>query len=72
MSLVTALYGMNIGQLRARHGKLDVWQKIWEWAKEYLTTEEIQSNVLLPIEIFRGIIWHVSANRDMPDLLQKM
>jgi len=28
-------------------GKQDVMQKIWEWAKERLTTEEIKNGMLL-------------------------
>ena len=72
MLLAKGSNGLTIGQLAAQLGELDILQKMWEWAKEYLTTEEIQSKLLLPTDIFRGTIWHVVANRDQLDILQKM
>jgi endo-1,4-beta-D-glucanase Y len=33
--------------LAAKRGKRDVLQKVWDWAKNYLTTEEIINNLLL-------------------------
>jgi predicted RNase H-related nuclease YkuK (DUF458 family) len=33
--------------LAAKWGKLDILQKMLEWAKEYLTTEELKYKLLL-------------------------
>ena len=36
--------------LASQWQELGVWQKIWEWAKEYLTTEEMKKELLLATE----------------------
>ena len=38
-------------------GKLDVMQKMWEWAKERLTTEEIKNEMLLRTDIKGTTAW---------------
>jgi len=36
-------------------------QKIWEWAKERLTTEEIRNDLLLCSEGQGKNVWHIAA-----------
>jgi len=41
--------------------KLDVMQKIWEWAKERLTTEETRNDLLLCRDGQGRNVWHIAA-----------
>jgi endo-1,4-beta-D-glucanase Y len=43
-------------------GKLDILQKIWEWAKEILTKEEINNKLLLATDNKGRTAWHVAAS----------
>ena len=47
MLLRTDRKGRNAWQIAACAGKLDVMNKLWEFAKERLTAEEIKSEMLL-------------------------
>jgi hypothetical protein len=49
--------------LAAKRGELDVLQKIWEWAKENVTKEEINNKLLLATDICGKTIFHTVARR---------
>jgi hypothetical protein len=42
--------------------KLDVMQKMWEWAKKRLTTEEKSNKFLKSTDHKESAVWHVAAN----------
>jgi hypothetical protein len=39
--------GTTPGTLQHRGGNVDVLEKLWEWAKEVLNTENLNNNLLL-------------------------
>ena len=45
-------------------------QKIWEWAKERLTTEEIKSEMLLRTDSEGRNAWLIAAHRGKLDVMQ--
>ena len=56
--------GMNAWHIAAYRGNVDVMQKIWEWAKERLTTEEIKNEMLLRTDregMNAWILQHIGA-----------
>jgi len=52
-------------------GNLDVLQKIWEWAKERLTTEEISKKLLLAKNKGRTAL-HVAADSYKLEIFQEI
>ena len=46
MLLDTDQLGLTEYHVAARYGTLDVLQKIWDWAKEILTKEELKIDLL--------------------------
>jgi hypothetical protein len=59
MLLRTDREGKTTWQLAAYSGNLDIMQKIWEWAKEKLTTEEIKKDMLLRTDDDGRTAWHL-------------
>jgi hypothetical protein len=53
-------------------GELDVLQKMWELAKEKLTTEEIKIEMLLRTDDDGRTAWHFAAYRGKLDIMQKI
>jgi len=53
--------GRTVWHVAAACRKLEILQKIWEWAKEKLTTEEINNKLLLGTDNEGGIDWHLAA-----------
>ena len=47
MLLGTENYGTNAWHIAAERGNSEILQKVREWAKENLTTEEINNKLLL-------------------------
>jgi hypothetical protein len=47
-------------------------QKIWDLAKDLLTTEEIKNNLLFYTDRKRKTVWHRAARFGSSDLLQKI
>ena len=47
-------------------------QKLWEWAKENLTPEEIKNILLLGTEKYRSTAWHIGAEEGNSEILQKL
>jgi len=63
--LRTGIKGRKAWHITAYGGELVVMQKIWEWAKERLTTEEIKMKCYYAQTMrdgTRGIIQHIGAN----------
>jgi len=48
-----------------------MWQKIWDWAEENLTTDEIK-NKLLPTDNDGQTVLHEAAMRGNVEVLQKI
>ena len=61
MLLRTDHEGKNAWDIAAYRGRLDVMQKIWEWAQERLTTEEIKNVMLLHTDNDGKTVWHEAA-----------
>jgi len=57
--------------MAAEWGKPEILQKLWEWAKEELTTEEI-NKLLLATDKKGSTVWHVAAKKGTPEILQKV
>ena len=45
-----------------KRGKLEILQKVWEWANEKLTTEGINNKLLLGTDNEGWTVWHWAAN----------
>ena len=52
--------------------KLELMQKIWQWAKEVLTTEEISNEMLLRTAITGRNAWHNAAYEGELNITQKI
>jgi hypothetical protein len=52
-------------------GNLDILLKVWEWAEEKLTTEDINNNFLLATDNEGMSAWHLAACEVNLDILQK-
>jgi ankyrin repeat protein len=46
----------------ACNGKLDVLLKVWNWAEEKLTTEELNNKLLLATDKEGWTAWHYAAH----------
>jgi endo-1,4-beta-D-glucanase Y len=57
-------------KLAVERGNVEVVHKIWEWAQEILTTEEIQNNLLLRNGREGRTAWHLAACWDKQYLMQ--
>ena len=47
-------------------------QKIWEWAKGRLTTEEIKNEMVLSTDRIGRNAWHIASYRGNVDAMQKI
>jgi hypothetical protein len=47
-------------------------QKIWDLAKDILTTEEMKNKLLLSEDSVGNTVWHWAAQEVYEDLLQKI
>jgi hypothetical protein len=47
----------------AKEGTPEMLQKVWEWAKEKLTTEEICNKLFLATDNTGTTVWHMAAKR---------
>jgi len=56
----------------AGNGEARSLQNIWDWAKENLTTEELNNNLLLVKNKWLRTAWHVAAKEGNLDILKKM
>ena len=56
--------------MAVKEGKLELLQKIREWAKEKLTTEKVNNELLLTKDIWGRTVWYVAAEEDKLDLQQ--
>jgi hypothetical protein len=52
-------------------GKLVTLEKFWEWAKEKLTTEEINNKLLLGTDNEGRTAWHLAAMWGKLEMLEK-
>jgi hypothetical protein len=57
----------TVWQVAAVLGNIEVLQKLWEWAKEILTTEEINN---LPTDRDGRNVWHIAGLRGKLDVIQ--
>jgi hypothetical protein len=55
----------------SQYGKLDILHKLWEWAKDVLTQEEL-NNILLAKDEYERNVWHMAAERDQLEILQAL
>jgi len=69
--LGTDQYGTTAWHIAAERGNSEVIQKLWEWAKENLTTEEINNKLLLMTDEEGKTAWHIAAKRGNSEILQK-
>jgi len=51
---------------------IHVLEKLWEWAKENLTTENINNKLLLATDHNGMTVWHLAATRYTPEILQQV
>jgi hypothetical protein len=56
----------------SRGRELDLLQKIWNFAKENLKTQEIKNNLLLATDFKGNTAWHLAAEGGKPDVLKKI
>jgi hypothetical protein len=61
---------MTVWHEAAFGGELDVRQKIWEWAEERLTTEEIKNELLLGTDHEGRNPWQLAAYLGKRDVMQ--
>jgi hypothetical protein len=65
-------WGNTAWHVAAKGGKLQVLQKMWEWAKKKLTTEEISNIMLLETDNLGCTVWQVAANEGKLKLLHEV
>jgi len=53
-------------------GELEIMEKIWELAKERLTTEEIKHEMLLRTDREGRNAWHIAAHRGKLDAIENI
>jgi hypothetical protein len=58
--------------MAAVRGELDVLEKIWEFANENLTTEEMKNKLLLATDFDGNTAWHMADCWGKLDVLQKI
>jgi len=51
---------------------LEILQKVWEWANEKLTTEEIINKLLLATDKWRRTVFHMEADQGRLEILEKV
>jgi hypothetical protein len=52
-------------------GNVRILERIWKWAKEQLTTEEL-NKLLLTLNYYRATDWHVAARWGKVKVLNKL
>ena len=70
MLLCTDNKGWTAWHVAAIKGNLRILQQVWEWAREKLTTYEINYELLLGIDNKGWTAWHVAAVRGNLEILQ--
>jgi endo-1,4-beta-D-glucanase Y len=58
--------------MAAAQGRLKMLQKIWEWANEKFTTEEINKKLLLTTDDEGRNVFYMAAEQGELELLQKI
>ena len=58
--------------MAAEWGNLEALQKLWEWAEEKLTTEEIKNKLLLGTDAEGRTAWYLAAEEGSLQALQKV
>jgi len=58
--------------MAAERGKLEILQKVWEWANEQLTGEEIKTNLLLATDCRGRTVLYMAAEHGKLVTLQKV
>ena len=67
------MYGKTAWHMAAGRGKVDILEKLWDWAKELeLKPEELRDNVCLSKDRYGQTAWHMAAGRGYIELLEKM
>jgi hypothetical protein len=56
--------------LAVEWGNLKILQKVWEWATENLTTEDINNNFLLGTDMYGRTVLHLAATKRNLETLQ--
>ena len=65
-------HGNTPWDLALKWGTLDLLQKIWEWAKENLTTEELNNKLFFATNHEKMTAWHMAAEGGRLDIFQKI
>ena len=55
-----------------KSGKLEILQRVWEWANEKLTTEEKNNKLLLGTDNEGRTVWYVAEKWGNLEILQKV
>ena len=58
--------------MAAQRGNLQTLQKVWDWAEEKLTTEEINNKLLFGTDKSGMTAWHWAAYNGNLDVLMKV
>jgi hypothetical protein len=58
--------------LAVEQGTPEILQEVWDWAKEKLTTEEINNKLLLATDNKGRTIWHIAAKCVNPEILENV
>ena len=70
MFLGTDKDGMTAWQYTAKRLNSEILEKVWEWAKEKLTTEELNNKLILDTDTDGMTAWHLAAERGISEILQ--
>lgn len=54
----------------AKMGHVDVLKKLWAWAKERLTTDELQQKLFLARHLMGKTSWHDAAETNNTEVLE--
>jgi hypothetical protein len=71
LSLHDALPIWTVWHIAAKNGRIEVLNKLSEWAKEVLTQEELK-NMILAHDAFKNADWPIAAEMGQIEVLSKL
>jgi len=71
MFLAKGEYGMTAWHMASEKSQIEKLHKLWDWAKEELTQEELK-NMILDKDYFQRTAWHMVAKKGRIEVLHKL
>jgi hypothetical protein len=62
----------TVWHIAAERGNLDVLHKLWDWAKEVLTPQDLKEMFFLAKGEHESTVWHITVKQGNLDILYKL